>query len=88
LLTLYDAKHNLVANPINRYAISSNSGGYRQAEDVSLTLYIQNTSPGKDNESNWLPTPKGEFLLAFRTYLPGKEIVEQTWQIPGLVKVK
>jgi hypothetical protein len=87
-LTLYDANHNLVANPINRFAISSNSGGYKQGKDGSLTLYLQKKSPGKDKESNWLPSPEGEFLLAFRTYLPTKEIVEQTWEIPGLVKVK
>jgi hypothetical protein len=77
-----------VANPINRFAISSNSGGYKQGKDGSLTLYLQKKSPGKDKESNWLPSPEGEFLLAFRTYLPTKEIVEQTWEIPGLVKVK
>ena len=87
-LTLYDAKHNVVANPINRYAIGSNAGGYQMGSDGSLTLYIQNASPGKDKEANWLPTPDGEFSLVFRTYLPAKEIVDQTWQIPGLVKVK
>lgn len=85
-LTLYDANHNLVANAINRYAISSNIGGYESAKDGRLTLYLQHDSPGKDKESNWLPTPKDGFSLAFRTYLPASEIVEQTWQIPGLVK--
>jgi hypothetical protein len=87
-LTLYDAKHNLVANSINRYAISSNSGGYKQGADGSLMLYIQRESPGKDKEANWLPTPEGEFSLVFRTYLPAQEILDQTWEIPGLVKAK
>jgi hypothetical protein len=88
-LTLYDNTFNLVDNPINRYNISSQTGGYQKANDGSLTLYIQNESPGKNKESNWLPAPKsGSFFMVFRTYMPAKEIVEQTWQIPGLVKVK
>ena len=88
-LTLYDNTFNLVDNPINRYNISSQTGGYKKAKDGSLTLYVQNESPGKDKESNWLPAPKsGSFFMVFRTYRPAKEIVEQTWQIPGLVKVK
>jgi hypothetical protein len=51
-------------------------------------LYIQRESPGKDKEANWLPTPEGEFSLVFRTYLPAKEILDQAWEIPGLVKAK
>ena len=88
-LTLYDDTFNLVDNPINRYNISSQTGDYKKAKDGSLTLYVQNESPGKDKESNWLPSPKsGSFFMIFRTYIPAKEIVEQAWQIPGLVKVK
>jgi len=88
-LTLYDDTNNLVDNLLNRYAISSNNKTYKPASDGSVTLYIQSESPGKDKESNWLPAPKsGSFRLVFRTYMPAKEIVEQTWQIPGLIKVK
>ena len=88
-LTMYDDTNNLVDNPLNRYAITSNSKTYRPAEDGSVTLYIQNESPGKDKESNWLPAPKsGSFHFAFRTYGPAKEIVDQTWQIPPVVRVK
>jgi hypothetical protein len=38
------------ASPINRYSISAR-------------LYIQNVSPGKGNEANWLPAPTGDFIL-------------------------
>ena len=86
-LTMYDLTFNLVDNPINRYNITSLSPTYKIGKDGNLTLYIQSESPGPDKEGNWLPAPKDEpFFLVFRTYLPGKDIVEQTWQIPGLIK--
>lgn len=88
-LTLYDDMNNLVDNPLNRYAINSNNKTYKAAADGIVTLYVQSDSPGKEKESNWLPSPKsGSFRMVFRTYMPAKEIVDQTWQIPGLVKVK
>ena len=87
-LTMYDLTNNLVKNPINRYAIGSLSGGYQKAKDGSLTLYIQKDSPGKDKEANWLPTPEDDFWVVFRAYGPGKGLVDQSWKMPGLVKVK
>ncbi len=33
-----------------------------------MDLYIQNQSPGAANESNWLPAPKGKFILMLRMY--------------------
>ena len=85
---MYDLTNNLVKNPIDRYNIGSLVGGFTKAKDDSLTLYIQKDSPGKDKESNWLPAPDGDFWVVFRTYGPGKSLIEQTWEMPGLVKVK
>ena len=86
-LTMYDLTYNLVDNPINRYNMTSLSPTFKKGQDGSLTLYIQSEAPDSDKEGNWLPSPKeGAFFMVFRTYLPGKDIVEQTWQIPGLVK--
>lgn len=87
-LTLYDLNNNLVNNPLNRYAISSNSGGYQKTSDGSMTLYVQHESPGKNKESNWLPAPAGYFWLAFRLYGPGQDILDGTWEIPGVQKMK
>jgi hypothetical protein len=57
--------------------------------DGGLTIYIGGTSPGADKERNWLPGPaSGPFTLTFRTYIPGKDIVDQKWFPPGLVQVK
>jgi hypothetical protein len=57
-LTLYDSEGFQVANSLNRFAVSSWMP-FKYNPDGSLDLYFQNDSPGKDNEANWLPAPKG-----------------------------
>jgi hypothetical protein len=43
-------------------------------------LYLSYDEPSDRIErSNWLPTSKGEFYMIFRAYLPGPEIIDQTW---------
>lgn len=87
-VTMYDPTFNLVENPINRYAIGNRTQNLKKDADGGLTIYIQGDSPGKDKESNWLPSPKsGSFFMLLRTYLPDPEIVEQKWVPPGVVKV-
>ena len=85
-LTMYNLKYNLVANPINRYSLGDRSGLKRDA-DGGLTIYLQKDSPGADKESNWLPAPDGPFFLFLRAYLPGDDIVNQTWQPPKIAAV-
>ena len=86
-ITLYDARHNLVANPIKRYALGDRDK-LRFNTDGSLDIYIQTQSPGKDKEANWLPAPTGQFNLVLRTYLPSANIQEQSWTPPPLGKAK
>jgi len=74
----------LVDNPINRYSIGSATPGLKTAEDGSITIYFQAKSPGKDKESNWLPTPEGPFWPILRTYGPGKSILDKTWTLPTI----
>jgi len=82
-ISMYDRTFNFTPNPINRYAIGDRTPGLKKDADGGLTLYIQSTSPGKDKESNWLPsTASGLFYMVMRTYLPGAEIVEQQWAPP------
>jgi hypothetical protein len=57
-VTLYDTEGFQVANPLNRFAVSS-WVPFKYDPDGSLTLYFQNQNPGKDKEANWLPAPKG-----------------------------
>jgi hypothetical protein len=95
-VTMYDGKSQLlIKNPINRYLINSPmEPNLKKNADGSLTLYIQNKSPGKDKESNWLPAPNDLIYLVMRLYWPKTEppsilpAGEGTWKPPGIVKVK
>jgi len=52
---MYDERQLFTANDSGRYAIGGRDNPTFNA-DGSLELYIQRNSPGKDKESNWLPT--------------------------------
>ncbi len=87
-LTMYDADYFFVANPLNRYSISPRQN-LKAGADGSVELYIQNESPGADKESNWLPAPKGKFVLMLRMYWPNENdpsIIDGTWTIPAVTK--
>ena len=86
-VTMYDLPASLmVANPINRYLINSPMlPDLKRDADGGLTIYIQQDSPGKDKESNWLPAPNGPFWLAIRIYWPKPEALDGTWKQPPLV---
>lgn len=87
-LTMYDATFNLTPNPISRYSIGNRTPGLKKDADGGLTIYLQSTSPGKDKESNWLPTTaSGPFFMLLRTYMPGPEIAEQKWAPPPAMEV-
>jgi hypothetical protein len=50
--------------------------------DGGLTLYIQNESPGKEKEANWLPAAKGPFAMYMRLYWPKEEALDGKWTAP------
>jgi hypothetical protein len=79
----------LVENPLNRYLLNSPMlPQFKRDADGGLTLYIQNESPGKDKESNWLPAPKGPFITYLRLYWPKEEALSGKWKPPVLQRVK
>ena len=89
---MYDGKTQLlIENPIGRYLINSPMlPNMKMNPDGSLTIYIQNKSPGPDKEANWLPAPDGPVYLMIRLYVPRKTppsilpVGEGTWQPPGV----
>ena len=84
-ITLYDQEGFQVANPINRFAVSSWMPFKRDA-DGSLTLYFQNASPGSDREANWLPAPRGPFFMVMREYWPKPKALDGRWKPPPAVR--
>jgi hypothetical protein len=88
-LTMYDEPQSLlVANPIKRYLINSPMlPQLKRDADGGLTLIIQNESPGKEKEANWLPAPKGPFAVLMRLYWPKEAATEGKWKQPPLERV-
>jgi hypothetical protein len=86
-VTLYDSEGYQVANPLNRFALSSWMP-FKYDPDGSLTLYVQNENPGKDKEANWLPAPKAPFNLTMRLYAPKSEVLIGKWNPPPVTKAE
>lgn len=86
-ITLYDPEGFQVANSLDRFAVSSWMP-FQMNPDGSLTLYIQNESPGEDDEANWLPAPKGPFNLTMRLYAPKSEALTGKWNPPPVTRVQ
>lgn len=82
-ITMYNLpKRFLVSNPINRYSIGNKTKGLKYEPNGDLIIYLQNTSPGKDKESNWLPTPKDEkFMFVTRIYGPKPDVINNVWKM-------
>jgi hypothetical protein len=86
-LTLYNKEHLFEPNALNRFSLGTKSKSLKNNSDGSVTLYVQNASPGADKESNWLPAPKDEFSLYIRAYWPKAEILEGKWAPPPVVRM-
>lgn len=87
-LTLYQLPDVALAeNSQRRYSL----GQYNRMKsnpDGSMTIYVQSTSPGKDKESNWLPSGKGNFQLTLKMYWPKKDVIEGRWDPPPVERVQ
>lgn len=85
-VTLYDPDGFQVANPLNRFAVSSWMP-LKYGAGESLDLYFQNESPGADKETNWLPAPNGPFNLTMRLYAPKSDALTGKWNPPPVMRV-
>ena len=88
-LTMYNLPSQLlVANPIQRYLINSPMLPQLKLDsDGGLTLYIQADSPTADHQANWLPAPKGPFMLTLRYYWPKPELLSGEWKSPSVQRI-
>jgi hypothetical protein len=90
-ITMYEIDKGwwFVPNALNKFTVSMRDNPKLNA-DGSLTLYFQNESPSADEEANWLPAPKGEFIPMMRMYYPRASppsILDGSWKIPPVVRV-
>jgi hypothetical protein len=81
-MTLYGGDLFLVPNPLRRYAVGDRTPGLRREPDGSLRIYLQHDPPPARLRSNWLPTPKGAFLLYLRLYEPKAAAARARWTPP------
>lgn len=73
-------------NATGRHSLNSGSKGLARNADGSITLLIgENRPDGPD--SNWLPTPEGEFTASFRLYLPEPTALSEQWTPPSIMKL-
>jgi hypothetical protein len=86
-LTLYNKNHFFESNSLNRFSLGTKNKGLKYNSDGSLTLYIQNESPGAEKEANWIPAPRNEFSLYQRTYWPKAEVLNGSWTPPPAQRV-
>lgn len=88
-ITMYNGDYFFVDNPLNKYTVSPRNA-FKYNDDGSLDIYIQNESPGKDKEANWLPAPKDKFILMMRLYWPKEKapsIIDGSWKPPAVKSV-
>ncbi|WP_013323775.1 DUF1254 domain-containing protein [Gloeothece verrucosa] len=85
-ITMYNNQQFFVDNPLDRYAIGDRDHlTYNQ--DGSLDIYIQHSSPGKDQQSNWLPSPQDDFNLILRLYWPKAPVLNKLWSPPPVRRI-
>lgn len=90
-ITMYGADKFFVDNPIDRYLVNSRmlDNGQLHVADGKLTVHIQPEAPTDPSEyQNWLPAPKGPFILILRLYLPSQDAITYKWQHPELIAVQ
>lgn len=86
-LSIYNAHHFFVANPINRFSVGTKNKDLRLAADGSLTIYVQADAPTDPvQRANWLPAPQGDFSLYVRAYWPKAPALDGSWTPPPVRK--
>ncbi len=85
-VTVYNAQYNLFANPAGRYSYGSVDKDLKYNRDGGVTFYLQADAPAKNKTVNWLPVPKAPFNLFLRAYLPGNDLIQQSYVPPAVIR--
>ncbi|PZN97400.1 MAG: phosphatidylserine decarboxylase [Alphaproteobacteria bacterium] len=77
-----DGRLFFVPNAIDRFAVSDQSPQLRSNRDGSYDIFVQASKPSGERVVNWLPAPKGKFVLVFRGYLPRAPFLDGSFRLP------
>jgi hypothetical protein len=90
-IPLYDREGYFVDNP-GRYSVNSYmvKRGKLHTEGGKLVIYVQHDEPkAAILRKNWLPTPKtGGFQFAARFYGAGTQLIDGSYNMPGVVRTE
>jgi hypothetical protein len=89
-ITVYNLKGGMIANSINRYALTDSSELTKNS-DGSVDIYLQPNEPSdQSQQSNWLPTASGQgFEVIWRLFAPQPDKINSIldgsgWQPPAI----
>ncbi len=77
----------LVANPVNKYAVASYTPELRYWSDGSLSVYLAQQLPPDVPLANWLPVPPGAFDIMLRVYGPKGSVANNKYVPPAIRKL-
>lgn len=88
-LSVYGADMFFVAHPSDRYTIGDRTPGLVVADDGSLEITLSHRPPAEEpgHATNWLPVPESRFVLMLRLYLPGRAVLDGTYDLPEIERV-
>ena len=79
----------LVDNAIDRYSIGDRTPGLVTGEGGSVTIRMQSERPDDEAAAaNWLPTPDGPFRPLLRVYQPRTEMIDGSYMMPPITRVR
>lgn len=85
-LTMYqvepDGRLFFVPNELNRFALGDRSRFMHAERDGSYEIFVQGPKPSGERVVNWLPAPKGKFVLIYRAQLPRAEFLDGSFRLP------
>lgn len=87
-LTMYQLPEMAFAGTRYRRSSFGSTSKLKANADGSISIYLQPRSPGKDRESNWLPSKTGNYQLTLRLYWPKTEVLERRWSPPVIERVE
>jgi hypothetical protein len=84
-LTAYDEDGYVVHNELGRHALGSRDE-LEVGPDGSVELAVEHAPPVGTPAANWLPCPPGRFNLCLRLYRPERDVLDDAWAPPALVR--